>query len=76
MQEQWLALKDKIEPNQFNQVRMALAIQVKEAKWWRDACVLYFQTYSKMPIPAGLEAPKHSLEYYQSLKFPYAPGQG
>ena len=76
MQQQWLDLKDKIEPNQFNQVRMALAIQVKEAKWWRDACVLYFQTYSKMPIPEGLEIPQHSLEYYQSLKFPYAPGQG
>ena len=76
MQQQWLDLKDKIEPNQFNQVRMALAIQVKEAKWWRDACVLYFQTYSKMPIPEGLEKPQHSLEYYQSLKFPYAPGQG
>ena len=76
LQNQWLALKDKIEPNQFNQVRMALAIQVKEAKWWRDACVLYFQTYSKMPLPAGFEKPEHSLEYYQSLKFPYAPGQG
>jgi alpha-glucuronidase len=76
MQNQWLALKDQLEPNQFNQVRMALAIQVKEAKWWRDACVLYFQTYSKMLLPAGLEKPEHSLEYYQSLEFPYAPGQG
>lgn len=76
MQNQWLALKNKIEPNQFNQVRMALAIQVKEAKWWRDACILYFQTYSKLPIPKGLEQPKYSLEYYQSLAFPYAPGQG
>lgn len=76
MQQQWLALKDKLEPNQFNQVRMALAIQLKEAKWWRDACVLYFQTFSKMPLPDGFEKPAHSLEYYQSLKFPYAPGQG
>ncbi len=76
MQKQWLAIKDQIEPNQFEQVKMALAIQVKEAKWWRDACVLYFQTFSKRPIPEGLERPEHSLEYYQSLKFPYAPGQG
>lgn len=76
MEKQWLALQDKIEPNQFNQVRMAMAIQVKEARWWRDACVLYFQTFSKMPLPEGLEKPQHSLEYYQTLKFPYAPGQG
>lgn len=76
MQTQWLGLNAHIAPNQFNQVRMALAIQLKEAKWWRDACVLYFQTFSKMPLPAGLEKPQHSLQYYQSLKFPYAPGQG
>lgn len=76
MQNEWLALQDQIEPNQFNQVRMALAIQVKEARWWRDASVLYFQTYSNLPLPAGLEKPQHSLEYYQSLTFPYAPGQG
>ncbi|MDP5134227.1 MAG: alpha-glucuronidase, partial [Paraglaciecola sp.] len=63
MQAQWLGLKDQIEPNQFNQVRMALAIQVKEARWWRDACVLYFQGYSNMALPAGLEKPQHSLEY-------------
>ncbi len=55
---------------------MALAIQVKEASWWCDACVLYFQTYAKLPLPEGLEKPLHSLEYYQALKFPYAPGQG
>ena len=76
MQQTWLGLKDKIDPNQFNQVRMALAIQLKEAKWWRDACILYFQTYSGKPLPKGFEKPAHSLEYYQSLKFPYAPGQG
>ncbi|MGO1298488.1 MAG: alpha-glucuronidase family glycosyl hydrolase [Vibrio sp.] len=76
MQKEWLALKGQIDNNQFNQVRMALAIQVKEAKWWRDACVLYFQTFSHRPLPEGLKAPEKTLEYYQSLTFPYAPGQG
>ena len=76
MQKQWLALEGKIDSNQFNQVRMALAIQVKEAKWWRDASVLYFQTFSKRPLPEGFAAPEKTLEYYQSLSFPYSPGQG
>ncbi len=53
---------------------MFLEIQEKEAVWWRNACVLYFQTFSKMPIPAGLEKPDKTLEYYESLKFPNAPG--
>ncbi|MCB0747371.1 MAG: hypothetical protein KDC90_07895, partial [Ignavibacteriae bacterium] len=55
-------------------VRMLLSIQQKEANWWRDACVLYFQTFSKREIPAGLNYPDKTLEYYESLNFPYAPG--
>jgi alpha-glucuronidase len=53
---------------------MHLEIQEKEAKWWRDACLSYFQQFSGMPIPEGLEKPEHDLEYYESLRFPYAPG--
>ncbi len=76
MQATWLTLKDNIEPNQFNQVAMSLAIQLKEAKWWRDACMLYFQSISKKPFPATFEPPKQNLEYFRSLQAPYAPGQG
>ena len=28
----------------------------------KDACLLYFQTFSGMPIPAGIERPVHELE--------------
>lgn len=73
---QWQTLKPYIDPLQFKQVEMSLAIQVKEAIWWRNACVLYFQSFSKRPIPNELEAPQGTLEYYKSLQFPYAPGQG
>ncbi|MGL1957705.1 MAG: alpha-glucuronidase [Colwellia sp.] len=74
MEKDWLSLEDKIDANQFNQVRMALKIQVKEAKWWRNASVLYFQTFSQRKIPSGLEKPEKTLEYYQSLSFKNAPG--
>ena len=33
-----------------------LAIQEKEAQWWRDAALAYFQTFSRQPIPADLRA--------------------
>ena len=33
--------------------RAFLAIQEQEAQWWRDACIAYFQTFSKRPLPAG-----------------------
>jgi alpha-glucuronidase len=74
MQQTWNSLEGKIDAERFESVKMLLEIQQQEAVWWRDACVLYFQTFSKQPIPTGLEKPKHSLEYYQKLSYPYAPG--
>ncbi len=70
----WESVKPHLTENQFEEVQMLLQVQLKEAKWWRDACLLYFQTFSKRPLPEGVEKPTKSLEYFQSLKFPYAPG--
>jgi alpha-glucuronidase len=74
MQRTWNSLEGGIDPYRFNQVKMLLTIQEKEAVLWRNSCVLYFQTFSRRPIPKGLEQPEHTLEYYMKLSFPYAPG--
>jgi alpha-glucuronidase len=76
MQKQWDAQKNMVDKERYEQVKMLLNIQEKEAVWWRDACLLYFQTFSKMPIPARYEKPKQTLEYYKELRFPFAPGNG
>ncbi|MBX3240909.1 MAG: alpha-glucuronidase [Chitinophagaceae bacterium] len=76
MQDTWNALQPYLDRQQFEQVKMLLDIQEKEAMWWRNACLLYFQTFSKRPIPDGVEKPDHDLEYYKNLRFPYAPGIG
>ena len=75
-QEKWNSLEKFVDKERFEHVKMLLAIQVKDAIWWRNACLLYFQTFSKMPIPSKYEQPDKTLEYYKSLKFPYAPGNG
>jgi alpha-glucuronidase len=76
MQSAWKNMEKHIDEEQFDHVKMLLSIQEKEAVWWRDACVLYFQTFSKMPVPPNYEKPEHTLEYYKGLRFPYAPGNG
>ena len=76
MQKTWNGLNGLIDKERFEQVNMLLSIQEKEAVWWRNACLSYFQTFSKMPIPAQYEKPLHSLDYYKSLRFPFAPGIG
>jgi alpha-glucuronidase len=75
-QEKWNSLEKFVDKERFEHVKMLLAIQVKDAIWWRNSCLLYFQTFSKMPIPSKYEQPDKTLEYYKSLKFPYAPGNG
>ena len=75
MRRSWAGLGQYVDAGRFAQVSAFLAIQEQEAQWWRDACIAYFQTFSKRPLPAGFAAPAHPLEYYQALKFPYAPGR-
>lgn len=74
MQQTWKALEGMIDQERFDHVQALLSIQLKEAVWWRDACVLYFQSFSRQPIPEGLEKPNQSLEYYRNIKEYYAPG--
>jgi alpha-glucuronidase len=74
MQETWRSLAALIDAERYEQVRAFLAIQEKEARWWRDACVLYFQTFSERPLPEGYERPERTLEEYQAITHPYAPG--
>ena len=74
MQKAWNGIEGKVDADRFKQVKMLLAIQEQEAVLWRNSCILYFQTFSGKPIPAGVEAPEHALEYYEKLTFPFAPG--
>lgn len=74
MQSTWNQIRNHLEESRFNEVQMLLNIQLKEAKWWRDACLLYFQQFSGKELPKGVEKPSQTLEYFKSLEFPFAPG--
>lgn len=73
MQQTWETMKGKIDNDRFEKVRYLMAVQQQEAVWWRNGCLLYFQTFSKMPIPAQYEQPKHDLAFYEKLIFKYDP---
>jgi len=74
MRKTWAGLAAFVDPERYAQVSAFLAIQEKEARWWRDASIAYFQTFSHRPLPAGYEPPQHELQYYEALCFPYVPG--
>lgn len=67
MRRTWASLRGQVDAERFNLTAQYLAIQEAEAKWWRDACLAYFQSFSKMPYPKGYAPPAHDLDYYKSL---------
>jgi alpha-glucuronidase len=74
MRRTWATLASYVDAERYAQVAAFLAIQQQEAQWWRDASIAYFQSLSQRPLPQGYASPPYSLQYYQSLCFPYAPG--
>ncbi|WP_315386019.1 alpha-glucuronidase family glycosyl hydrolase [uncultured Stenotrophomonas sp.] len=69
-------LASPIDPQRHAEITAFLRIQHREAQWWRDASIAYFQSINGLPLPAGEAPPPHPLSYYQSLQFPSAPGDG
>ncbi len=72
MQRTWasLATSGSIDSARFASVTAFLHIQEREAVWWRDASLSYFQTFSHLPIPPQFEQPAHPLSFYQALRCP------
>ena len=74
MQATWRSLEGRIDEERYRQVATFLDIQEREARWWRDACVLYFQTFSRREIPPQYERPRHTLQEYEAVRSRYVPG--
>jgi len=64
----WDRLQPYVDSERFGAVKAKLAIQEHDAIWWKDACLLYFQEFSKQPIPEGVEAPVNKLEDLKKIK--------
>jgi len=61
----WATLSGVIDPERHEAIAKKLAIQERDAVWWRDACLLYFQTFAKQPLPKGVEPPAKTLSEYK-----------
>jgi alpha-glucuronidase len=75
MRRTWAGLAGRVDAQRHAEVADFLAIQEDEALWWRDACIAYFQSLSRLPLPAGYAAPAHDLAWYQAIDNRYAPGR-
>lgn len=69
-QKTWDAAEKYIDAERFHEVQSHLKLQVRDAVWWKDACLLYFQKFSGMPIPFDIERPVHELKDLQKVHLP------
>ena len=69
---EYMALWDKMKPyvdsERWEHVRQKLVIQESDARWWRDACIQYFQEFSGLPVSAEFEQPERPLEELKAIK--------
>jgi alpha-glucuronidase len=63
----WDAMQSYVDSQRFDEIQRKLRIQARDSEWWRDACLLYFQTFAHRPIPQDMEHPVHNLD--EMMKF-------
>lgn len=66
----WEEMKPYVDAERYNAIAERLQIQANDAVWWKDACLLYFQTFSKMPFPKDVERPVYKLKKLMKVKLP------
>jgi len=61
-QKVWDKAQPYVDSERFGQVQSKLREQCSNAQVWKDACLLYFQRFSKKPIPFDIERPVNNLD--------------
>ncbi|MBQ3186798.1 MAG: alpha-glucuronidase [Alistipes sp.] len=64
----WERLKPYVDAERHAHVAERLAIQFSDAIWWKDGCLLYFQTFSRRPFPADVSPAVHRLEELKKIR--------
>ncbi len=61
-QKVWDMVQPYTDQQRFTEVQGKLREQSRNAQIWKDACLLYFQQFSRRPIPYEIEQPVNDLE--------------
>lgn len=58
----WDRVEPYVDSTRFKAVQRKLRSQATNAVFWKDACLLYFQQFSRMQIPYDIERPVNNLD--------------
>jgi alpha-glucuronidase len=74
MNRSWASLAPMVDMQRHAETAAKLRRQLREARWWRDASIAYWQSRSKLPLPAPMKPPNHDLIWYEAIHFDTVPG--
>ena len=70
----WDGVRPLIDSERWTKTAAMLAVQEREAIWWRDASLAYWLSVNRLALPPGTRLPAHDLAWYKAQSFPDAPG--
>jgi alpha-glucuronidase len=59
-----------VDPERYDLVLGRLKLQAREAVWWKDACILFYQSVNNLPLPKGITPPIYDLNKLKRIQFP------
>jgi alpha-glucuronidase len=71
-QKVWGRVEPYVDAQRFAEVQSKLRRHYRDAQIWKDACLLYFQQYSRLPIPYDIERPVNDLEDLMKIRLEWS----
>ena len=68
--EVWNQMSDYVDSERYQAIANRLKIQADDAVWWKDACLEYFRTFSRMKYPSGVDKPVFRLKELKKVRLP------
>jgi alpha-glucuronidase len=66
-QKVWDKVKPYVDEQRFAGVQSKLRRHCRDAQIWKDGCLLYFQQFSRRPIPYDIERPIYDLDELENM---------
>jgi len=61
-QKTWDRVQPYVDSERFLDIQRMLRRHTRDAQIWKDGCILYFQQFSRLPIPYDVERPIYDLD--------------
>lgn len=66
----WKQMEPYLDTERYEAMLWRFKRQARDAWWWHDACILYFQQFSELPIPSDITPARFNLQELMKYHLP------